>query len=361
MHCVSVGEFRAAIPLIDKLIINYTDYKIVISTTTTTGADACISHYKNNEVIFHYFPFDVPFIIHRFLRAFNPKISIILETEIWPNWAKICYQKNIKLLLVNARLSEKSFKKYKKFAIFSKKTLAYFDLIATQDEYSYQRFLALGAIKVKLVGNIKFDINIKINKINLNNLKNIIAQREIIIFASTHNNEEQIIINAYKKYNIKQLLVIVPRHPQRFAIVENLLQQNNINYIKRSDNKKCNQQTTVLLIDSMGELLELYHLTNIAFIGGSLVPVGGHNMLEAIACNAMVIFGKNMFNFADISSKLLINNAAIQVNDADDLFIKIILLINNKNTRQYYQNNAANFLIKNTGATNKLMNIITKF
>lgn len=354
-HCVSVGEFNAAIILIDKFLAQ--NYNIVITTTTKTGNNACKNHY-GNKVILCYFPFDIPFAVKRFLNRVNPQISIILETEIWVNFSKICDYNNIKLFLINARLSNKSYNKYQKFAKLSKKTLNNFNLIATQDEESLQRFKRLGVERVQNFGNLKFDMQINLKSRIVSNLKNMINNRQIVVCASTHFNEEELVIRAYKKNKIPQLLVIIPRHPQRFKIVEKFLKNNNINYIKQSDNLKVTQQTEVLLADSMGCVLEFYSLCDIAFVGGSLVNVGGHNILEAIALQKVVIFGDNMFNFAKISTELLQNNACVQVKNADELFDCIKELSNNPDKYSLLKDNASKFFHKNYGVSDKLFDIL---
>jgi 3-deoxy-D-manno-octulosonic-acid transferase len=360
IHCVSVGEFNGAKILIDKLLKE--NYQVLITNTTKTGFMACEKYYQN-KVTHAYFPLDFHFAIQRFLRVFQPKISMMFETEIWPNYAKICHKKGIKLGIINARLSQKSFDKYYRYPNFSKKVLSYFDFIATQNEKTTEYFQKLGGENIHTLPSIKFELNINLKQEVIEKIKTITKNRKFVICASTHADEEEQIIKAYLKNPIKQLLVIMPRHPQRFLEVEKMLIKYKINYQKQSflsrlnlDNKKCD----VLLADSMGELLEYYSLCDVAFVGGSLVNgLGGHNILEPIAFDKLTITGKNIFNFQTIIDNLKQNQAMLEITTADELMqITNNYLQNPENYQQIIQN-AKQVFDKNQGASDELLKIIT--
>jgi len=364
VHCVSVGEFRAAIVLIDALIINHPDHRVLVTTTTPTGSQAVKDHYQN-EVLHFYFPFDLPLIVKRYIKQINPKICILLETEIWPNLVHTLHKNNIPTLLVNARLSQRSLKKYQKFAAkLAKQTLNKFSVIATQNQNSANRFIELGAEnnKVIIAGNIKFDQNPNADKTISNKLKSIVGQRKVVVFASTHQGEEEKIINAYLQHKdiIDALLILIPRHPERFNEVHKLIQKNDISTIKRSTNKSC-KDTQILLGDSMGEMMSYFDISDIVFMGGSLNNTGGHNMLEPAALAKPTLFGPNVFNFAEISSDLLDQQAAIQVQNADELFEQIAILLNDDIKSKTLGKNAQRYFLSKQGAVDNLIQQVKLF
>jgi 3-deoxy-D-manno-octulosonic-acid transferase len=348
IHCVSVGEFNASIPLIDKFL---KDFEVVITTTTKTGRQACLNHY-GNKITHYYFPFDLGFICKRFLKNINPKVSIILETEIWANFLNEAQKVDIKTYLINARLSNRSLKKYQKFANFSLKTMHKFEKILVQDEFSNDNFKKLGVKNSSVIGNLKFDINPTTNDNKLNIIKNIIDSRDFIACVSTHNPEEKMIIKSLKNSSIKDLVVIIPRHPQRFKEVENILITEKINYIKQSDNKQCSENTQVLLADSMGFVLEYYALCKFAFVGGSFSGTGGHNMLESIAFNKLTTFGTDTFNFKSLVENILKNNAGLQIKNIDELW-NIASNLNNEKYQAIIKNSKL-FFDENTGTSEKV-------
>ncbi len=362
LHCVSVGEFRASITLIDKLIKKYPEHKILITTTTPTGSKTLTDHYQN-QVLHLYFPFDLGFIVNKYIKKINPEICILLETEIWPNLIHILNKNNIPTLLINARLSAKSLAKYQKFAPnLAKQTLNKLTLIATQNQNSAERFIELGANKnkVKNTGNIKFDQNPKTDKVASKEIKKIVGKRRVVAFASTHRGEEEEIINSYLKYgNIDALLVVIPRHPERFNEVYKLSKNKDINIIKRSSNKTA-EDAQILLGDSMGEMMSYFDVADIVFMGGSLNNTGGHNMLEPAALAKPIIFGPNVFNFAEISADLLNKKASIQVQNADELFKEIVKLLDNDRKVKTLGENANQYFKSKQGAVKNIIDIIDK-
>ena len=362
IHCVSVGEFNAARPIIDKLLVIYPEHRLVITTTTITGAEAARNHYKD-RVIHYFFPFDLPFIVGPFIKKINPVACILLETEIWPNLINKLNKKTIPVMLVNARLSERSLNKYQKFSSkLVKKTINQLTLIGSQNERSYERFLLLGASpdKVVTVGNLKFDSNEKDNPITTQLLQQMVGERSVIVFASTREGEENKIIQSYVNLKDKfdALLIIIPRHPQRFDEVFNLIVDSGLDVKRRSHGLNCEESTQVLLGDSMGELLSYYSVCDIAFIGGSLIDTGGQNMLEAAASSKPILFGPSVFNFEQIAQLLLETDAAIQVGDADELMKTISGLLLDDTKRQKLGENAKNSFEKNRGAVDRVMKLL---
>jgi len=362
IHCVSVGEFNAARPLIDQLFDLFPEHKLAITTTTITGAEAVRNHYKG-RAIHYFFPFDLPLIVSPYINKINPVACILLETEIWPNLINNLNKKNIPVMLINARLSERSLNKYKKFSSkFIQKTINQLTLIGSQNNHSSERFLTLGILpnKVITVGNLKFDSNEKNNPKITHSLKQMIGQRRVVVFASTREGEEKKIIQSY--VNLKEkfdaLLIIVPRHPQRFDEVFNLIVNNGLKVKRRSDGLECSKSTQVLLGDSMGELLSYYSVCDIAFIGGSLVDTGGQNMLEAAAESKPILFGSSVFNIEKIAQLFLEKEAAIQVGDADDLMKTISKLLLDHIKREKLGENAKNLFEKNRGAVDRLIKLI---
>jgi len=362
VHCVSVGEFNAARPLIDQILDIYPEHKLVITTTTITGAEAVRNHYQD-KVIHYFFPFDLPFIVDPFVNKINPVACILLETEIWPNLINNLNKKAIPIMLINARLSERSLNKYQKFSSkLVQKTINQLTLIGSQNDLSSERFLSLGALpeKVVTIGNLKFDSNEKDNPNTTQSLQQMIGQRRVVVFASTREGEEKKIIQSYVnlKDKFNALLIIVPRHPQRFNEVFNLIVDSSLKVKRRSDGLGCDESIQVLLGDSMGELLSYYSVCDIAFIGGSLIDTGGQNMLEAAAAAKPILFGPSVFNFEKIAQLFLEKDAAIQVDDADDLMKTISSLLLDDTKRQKLGENAKNSFEKHRGAVDRLMKLI---
>jgi len=362
VHCVSVGEFNAARPLIDQILDIYPEHKLAITTTTITGAEAVRNHYQD-RVIHYFFPFDLPFIVGPFVNKINPVACILLETEIWPNLINNLNKKAIPVMLINARLSERSLNKYQKFSSkLVQKTINQLTLIGSQNDPSSERFLSLGALpdKVVTVGNLKFDSNEKDNPNTTQSLQQMIGQRRVVVFASTREGEEKKIIQSYVNLKDKfdALLIIIPRHPQRFDEVFNIIVDSSLKVKRRSDGLGCDDNIQVLLGDSMGELLSYYSVCDIAFIGGSLIDTGGQNMLEAAAASKPILFGPSVFNFEKIAQLFLEKDAAIQVGDADDLMKTISDLLLDDTKRQKLGENAKNSFEKNRGAVDRLLKLI---
>ena len=361
-HCVSVGEFNAAKPLIDKIFLKFPLHQIVITTTTITGSEAVENHYKS-RVIHCFFPFDVPFIVSLFLKKIKPLACILLETEIWPNLITKLKHQNIPIMLVNARLSDRSFKKYNKFAPkLVNSTLNSLSIICSQNESSLKRFISLGASKknITITGSLKFDSNEPKNLETIQVLKKITGDRKIVAFASTRKGEELQIIKNYLAFKNKfnALLLIIPRHPERFNEVFNMAIENGLNVKRRSLVDHCEKDTDILIGDSMGEMMSYFSICDIAFIGGSLSNNGGQNMLEAASLSKPIIFGPSVFNFEEISKKLLDDGSAIQVSSAEELMKTICELLLDNEKRKLIGQSAKTTFENNRGAVARVFEAI---
>ena len=364
-HAVSVGEAEAVFSLIAQFKCKHPQQAILITTTTPTGS-ARVKAVMGESVEHVYLPYDTPDAITRFLTHFKPQKAIILETEIWPNLFALTSKKNIPLLMINARLSERSCQSYQKILKLTQQTLATVDVIATQTEVDSQRFQQISTqhVNIQTVGNIKFDVTI--SKATLNQGKALkescFKNRFVWIIASTHKDEEAIFLRLYpqlKQHIPELLLVIVPRHPERFKEVAIEIKAQKLNFIHRSSNEMCKPETAVYLADTMGELKMLYAAADVAFVGGSCFKnLGGHNILEPMAVGIPVLFGAYMRHFKAIEQGVLATKSAIQCTDHDDLACAILNLYQNQNARQQLVQNAHRFLKQNQGSLQKIIHLI---
>lgn len=359
LHCSSLGELNTASALISELI---KDHKLLVTTTTAAGA-AAVKQTFADKVVHCYFPFDCRSFVKRLLANIEPKVCILMETEIWPNLVHELAKQKTPIVLINARLSKRSVNRYLKFAPkLIRSTLSHYTLIATQDQLAHQRFLAIGAPKnsLYLAGNIKYSVGQTPSKNAVNEIKEVINNRTTVVFASTHPQEELEIIRSLSKYQdrLNALIIIVPRKPERFDEVYARIKKAGLIVNRRSYNQPCLAKTQVLLGDSMGELSAYFAESSIAFIGGSLDNTGGHNMLEAAEHSKPIIFGPNVANFAEVSRSLLDDDAAIQVQDANELFEKIISLLQDEKRRNQLGENAHTNLKKYRGTVDKLLELL---
>jgi 3-deoxy-D-manno-octulosonic-acid transferase len=359
IHAVSVGETMAAIPLVKALQSIYPDKPFLITTMTPTGSERVKAVF--NQTVSHvYLPYDFPGAVKRFYANFKPSIGIMIETELWPNLLAVARGQAIPMVLVNARLSEKSLRGYLRIAHFSKAMCANLSLIATQAKADCERFKRLGARNdiIKVTGNIKFDVEIPqdIGQKSQALRKQLGCKRPIWIAASTHEGEEKMLCQAqlYIRSIIPNaLLVLVPRHPNRFALVETYLQELQLQYVLRSQAKLPSLDTSVYLADSMGELMLLYGSCDIAFIGGSLIPRGGHNMLEPAVLAKAILTGPYLFNFAEISQQLIAAKAMVIVNDGQELAAWILKLMQQPMLAQTMGQNGREVVQANRGALSR--------
>lgn len=359
-HAVSVGEAEAIFPLVRTIRRQHPDAKLLITTTTPTGS-ARVKAVMQEAVTHVYLPYDLPDAVNRFMKCFKPKLAVIVETEIWPNLFACCGRNNIPLYIINARLSEKSSRGYQKIPFLTHPVLAQVNLIATQTQEDAHRYIAIGADceKVKILGNLKFDIENPQSTIEqgLQIKADFFGDRFVWLIASTHKDEETIFLEIYKEIKHKipgLLLVIAPRHPERFADVKKLCEQQQLGVVMRTTGESVYSETDVYLVDTMGELKMLYAASDIAFVGGSMVPRGGHNILEAAAVGVPVMFGPYMFNFKEIASGVLSCSAAIQCQNKDEIVNAIVTLYKQPDYRKVLAEKGLEFVRQNQGAISRI-------
>ena len=363
-HAVSVGEAEALFPLIWHIQKHHPAAKLLITTTTPTGSER-VKSVLSDSVTHVYLPYDVPFAVNRFINCFKPKLAVIMETEIWPNLLISCGENEIPLYIINARLSESSSRRYQLIPNIIHQAFAKINGIATQTQEDTNRFIKIGASKekVKTLGNIKFDVEIPEATINLGlTIKaDVFTDRFVWVIASTHKDEELIFLEIYqdiKKEIPELLMVIVPRHPERFSDVKKLCEKQSVSVVMRSSGNLINSETDVYLVDTMGELKALYAAADIAFVGGSMVPTGGHNILEAAAVGAPVIFGPYMANFKAIADGVISDNAAIQCQNAHEIILTVLALYKEQSYRVALAENGKAFVLKNQGAITKICEML---
>jgi 3-deoxy-D-manno-octulosonic-acid transferase len=364
VHAVSVGESIAAAPMIRALLARYPQLPITITCMTPTGSERIQSMFANEPRVQHcYLPYDFPWAAAKFLDHIQPKIGVIMETELWPNHIHQCAKRGIPTVLANARLSERSARGYGRFAKLTSPMLAEMSLIAVQTETEAQRFRDLGARPecVTVTGSIKFDLTIDPQL-----LERAAQQREawrtierpVWIAASTHAGEDEVVLSAHRevlKTHPDALLMLVPRHPERFNSVFELSQQQGFKSVRRSTSEPVTSETSVLVGDTMGELLFLYALADIAFVGGSLVPNGGHNLLEPAALDKPVLSGPHLFNFLEIAAMLRSAGALQEVSDAAELASVVRGLIEQPEKAKAMADAGLAVMKANQGALQKLL------
>ena len=365
LHCVSVGETRAAEPLIKALQLQYPDYQILLTHGTPTGRVTSETLFGNN-VQRVYLPYDLPFAVNGFLKHFKPSIGLLMETELWFNLIAACKQRKIPLLLVNARLSESSTNAYAKLGKLIREGLQNLSVIATQTADDAGRLQALGNTlstkNISVVGNLKFDVKPPADAIDKGlQLRRLLGKnRPVFLAASTREGEETLILDAVK--NVDLLTIIVPRHPQRFDAVEAIIQNAGLPYVRRSQlNEPLSKKVQVVLGDSMGELFTYYAACDFTFIGGSLLPLGGQNLIEAAAMGRPILIGEHTFNFADASNNAVTAGAAIRVKNSAELHDKLEYLLQNPSKQAEMRLAALQFNEASTGATIRLMQLITQY
>ncbi|MDO8291433.1 MAG: lipid IV(A) 3-deoxy-D-manno-octulosonic acid transferase [Gallionella sp.] len=363
LHTVSVGETRAAQSLIARLRATYPDHQILLTHTTPTGRAAGEQLYGDG-VLRVYLPYDYPFAVKQFLRHFKPQLGILMETEIWFNLIHACRATGTPLLLLNARLSEKSARGYAQFARLTRDALGELAAVAAQTADDAARLTGLGAKNVSVMGNLKFDIEPPPAMLELGRQlrKQFGAARKVFLAASTRDGEEALLLDALQQVHIPGLLlVIVPRHPQRFAEVAALLEQRGYPFRRRSEMRsadKVSVETQAVLGDSMGEMFAYYAAADLAFIGGSLLPYGGQNLIEACAAGAPVVVGPYTYNFADATRLAVTAGAAMQVQNGSGLVMELQRLLDNPNALGEMHSRSAGFVESNRGATDKSLQII---
>ena len=366
IHAVSVGEVNASIPLLRRLKEEYEDIEILVTTTTPTGSKL-VKERLGSSIQHQYLPVDIPICVNKFLNVWQPRILILLETEIWPNLLYYCKKRGICTALVNARLSEKSQLNYQKFISLMQPAFESIDIILAQFDSDKVRLNEITKHKsIDVCGNLKFDQAVphELKEIATNIKKDWAIDGELrptLIAASTHEGEEEIVLNAF---NIIQetypnsLLILVPRHLERFDQVKELLKESKLDFVTRSNKSDVTKTTKVLLGDTIGELNFLYSLSNVAFVGGSLIDHGGQNLLEPAAQGLAILSGPNLRNFSDISKQLISNNALDIISNSLELSERFLFLIQNKEIALERGQSAYKVFSDNRGALDNIFNKI---
>ncbi len=360
IHAVSVGETRAAEPLIKALQTRHPEHRILLSHGTPTGRQTGVDLF-GDRVERCYLPYDFGWATRRFLRRFRPVVGVFLETEIWPNVIQASVQSAVPVYLVNARMSQQSARGYRRIGRLTRGALSKLSGIGAQTDRDAQRLATLGATDVRVTGNIKFDRLAPAEMLALGvTLRNSFGtQRPVFLAASTREGEETMILDALANSRIPELLtVIVPRHPQRFEEVAALVQQRGYKVQRRSENRPIEADTRIVIGDSMGEMFAYYGACDVAFIGGSLLPLGGQNLLEAAAVGRPVIVGPHTFNFEDATRGAIEAGAAIRVTDAEELGNAIDQLVSDANRRGAMSEAGKRFTDAHRGATEKTLKLL---
>lgn len=379
LHCVSVGEANAARPLVKEIKENFPEYRLVVSTTTKTGQQLAKEIFARDAELVFYFPFDWKFTVHRALRHIKPSIVLIMETEIWFNFVREAHKTGVKVFVVNGRLSDKSITRYNWIPKTMRRVLHHIDLALMQSSVDAKRLLGLGSrnTKVKVTGNIKFDQPFDETESALTKeLRERFAvsmDAPLIIAASTHAPEEKLILQAFKETwknstgNLPRLL-IAPRHPERFAEVENLIKESGFEWAKRSANQSdADKNAEVILLDSIGELRAVYLLAEIVFVGGSLIPHGGQSVLEPAIAEKAIVTGFYTMNFSEIVKEFLAQDALVQLPKLGEKEVAVKLaetfseLLRYPERREKLAKNAFGVVKKNRGATEKTVEYIKSF
>jgi len=358
IHAVSLGETRAIAPLVDRLQREAPTRPILLTHMTATGREAGRALF-GERVQQAWLPYDVPFAVRRFFAHFEPRAGLLVETELWPNLTDAAAQRSVPLMLINARLSKRSARGYRRIASLTRPLLQKLAGIAAQSDADAQRLRDLGAHDVVVTGNLKFDVDATpAQRERGASLREMFgASRAVLTLASTRDGEEALLLDALARATAlppTTLVVLVARHPQRFDAVAALLRDRNIRHVRRSANAAVDAETRVVLGDSIGEMFAYYIASDVAFVGGSLLPLGGQNLIEPIAVGVPTLIGPHMFNFAAASAAALAAGAALQVRDADQLFSTAARLLDDGVERERMRTAALEFIAAHRGATDRL-------
>ncbi len=364
LHAASVGEVIALKSLIEKILNNNPTTPLTITTFTPTGS-AQVEKLFGDQVQHCYLPIDSFLCTTLFLYRLKPKAMIFMETEIWPNLIAQCKWQNINLLLVNGRLSNKSVKSYTKLSWLITPSLNAFNKILTQSQVNQDNFLKLGCDEhlCEMSGNLKFDISVNDSVLEKKQelASYIDCSRDIWVVASTHEGDEAIALHALKyvlNNKPNTLLVIVPRHPERFNEVAELCESNGFTVQKRSENKAVDHDTQVWILDTLGELMPMCSLATLVTMGGSFSAIGGHNPLEPALFKKAVIVGNDMSNFTEIMQQLLSANGVVQIMNKDELGVVASGLLTNVEKRKILGNKAYDVVLQNQGASSRTLEYI---
>jgi len=364
VHAVSMGEVNAAVPLIEALMRRYAGVPFVITTITPTGSER-VQKLFGGRVFHVYLPYDLPASVRRFLDRTRPRLGVVMETEIWPNLFLECASRGVPIVVANARLSAKSLRGYGPVRPLAGRAIRSARYVAAQSPSDFKRLLELGAdpARLSIVGNVKFDMAVPAELATRGRELRAGwgAHRPVWIAASTHEGEELPVLKAHAVVLRRfpdALLLIAPRHPERFKPVAQACRSFGYATRTRSEDECANSATQCFVVDSMGELLRYYAAADVAFVGGSLVEIGGHNVLEAAAQAVPVVVGPNTFNFAEITQSLIEAGGAVRAADADQLGPAILRLLSDSPDRQRRGEAARNVFEREQGAVGRTMTII---
>jgi 3-deoxy-D-manno-octulosonic-acid transferase len=359
IHAVSVGETRAAAPLIHALHAQFPQATLLLTHMTATGRETGRGLF-GGRVQQAYLPYDLPFAVRRFFRRFQPALGILLETELWPNLVAAAARASIPLYLANARLSARSAARYARLRPLTRETLGLLAGIGAQTGADAERLRELGASHITVTGSLKFDIEVPEAALALGRVlrERFGAVRRVWLAASTRDGEENLLFDALAALPADALLVVVPRHPQRFEAVAELLHQRRIAFQRRSDDQSIATATRIVLGDSMGEMFAYYAAADLAFIGGSLLPFGAQNLLEACAVGTPVLIGPHTFNFAEATDLAVAAGAALRVNDAGELMRTVARLLADSETRARMSAAGRAFYQAHRGATQRTLALL---
>jgi 3-deoxy-D-manno-octulosonic-acid transferase len=367
IHAVSLGESVAAIPLIKALKKSHPQLPITVTNMTPTGSEKIQATF--GEGVFNvYVPYDLPGVIKRFIKKIQPCLLVIMETELWPNLLHYSRKAQLTILLANGRLAPRSAQRYEKIAPLVRQMLACFNVLAVQTEADKKHFLALGAQphQIEVTGSIKFDVQVpEDSREKSQQLRQLLGRERLILtIASTHEDEEQQLLTIFpeiKRRFPQVLLVIVPRHPERFKKVMEICKKKNYRVCSRSQGINCSADTDIFVVDTMGELMAFYSATDVAFVGGSLAPIGGHNLLEPAALGKAVITGPNMDNFSAITQLMVEAEAGRQVAHLEQLKGVLLELLGDANLREQMGQKGLQVVAKNQGSLARHLQLIEKY
>jgi 3-deoxy-D-manno-octulosonic-acid transferase len=360
VHAVSVGETRAAQPIVERLLERYPTRTLLLTHMTPTGREAGRQVY-GDRVVQRYLPYDFPGAVRRFLDHHRPALGLIMETELWFNLIHACAERGVPLHLVNARLSEKSCRGYARLGPVVAQGLNELKLIAAQNTADAQRFRALGAREVKVTGNVKFDMNPDPSLIDRGRRwrAQLGTVRPVFLAASTRDGEEPLLLDVLGRIDVPNLLtILVPRHPQRFDEVARMLDERSIRYRRRSNGQMPDADCAVWLGDSMGEMTAYYAACDVAFVGGSLQPLGAHNLVEPCALGRPVVVGPSVFNFQEAAELGIAAGAVIQVQDASGVAREVQALLRDRARVERMGAAGAAFANAHRGAVDRLVALL---